>query len=182
MKDARWLALPLLPPLAWTFLKIGLVFFGGGYVVIPVMHHELVQNLHWLSERQFIDGTAISQLTPGPIAVLATFAGYKMLGVVGALIATAAMFLPGSLLMIFLSRGYEALTRRNAAKKALNSLTPVIAGLLIASAWQIGRTAIANWYGVAAFVIALIALLRFKVSPALLVIAAALVGMLFHPG
>ena len=66
----------LLPPLIVVFivfLKIGFVFFGGGYVAIPVIYRELVTNLHLLTEQQFIDGTAISQLTPGPIAIIATF-------------------------------------------------------------------------------------------------------------
>jgi hypothetical protein len=61
-----------------TFLKTGLVFFGGGFVLIPVLHHRLVTELGWLSPREFLDGVAISNLTPGPIAVLATFAGYHV--------------------------------------------------------------------------------------------------------
>jgi len=180
MKDVKWLSALLLPKLAWTFLKIGIVFFGGGFVVIPVMHRELVQNMHLLTNRQFIDGTAISQLTPGPVAVLATFAGYKASGVVGALVATTAIFLPGSLLMIFLSKSYAILRELGAARKVLNTLIPVVVGLLLASAWSIGRTAIADWYGIAVFLAALIALVRFKLNPALLIIVTAMLGLLFH--
>ena len=176
MKVLRWLFAPSLLMLAWVFLKIGLVFFGGGFVVIPVMHHELVTNLHWLTDRQFVDGTAISQLTPGPIAVLATFAGYQVAGVPGALVGTAAIFLPGSVLMVFLSRSYEALKNHAAARKILNTLIPVIVGLLVAAALQIGRTTVSGWADIAVMAVALVALVRFKVSPALLIIAAALLG------
>jgi chromate transporter len=81
-------ALPILSPisnLAATFLKIGAVFFGGGFVLVPVLHHRLVTELGWLSPKEFLDGVAISNLTPGPIAVLATFAGYHVAGFAGAL-------------------------------------------------------------------------------------------------
>ncbi len=90
--------------LFFVFLKIGLIFFGGGYAVIAIMQRELVSNYHFLTNREFIDGVAISQFTPGPVAVLSTFVGYKVYGIIGALIATFAMFLPGATLMIFISK------------------------------------------------------------------------------
>jgi len=145
-----------------------------------VMHRELVTNMHLLTDRQFVDGTAISQLTPGPVAVLATFAGYKVSGILGALVATIAIFLPGSLLMIFLSKSYAILRELDAARKVLNTLIPVVVGLLLASAWTIGRTAVTDWYGVVVFLVALIALVRFKVNPALLIIAFAVLGLLLQ--
>ena len=177
MKALSWLALPLLPALAWVFLKIGLVFFGGGFVAIPLTHRELVQNLHWLTEAQFVDGLAISQLTPGPVAVLATFAGYVVAGVPGALVATAAIFLPGSVLMVFLSRSYELLRERDLARQILNTLIPVIVGLLVAASLQIAQTTVADWVDLAVLLVALVALIRFKVNPAFLVIGGALLAL-----
>lgn len=177
MKMLKWLLASPLIKLAWVFFKIGLVFFGGGFVVIPVIQRELVQNLHWLTQRQFVDGTAISQLTPGPIAVLATFAGYQIAGVAGALVGTVAMFLPGSALMVLLSRSYEIIRNLETARTVLNTLIPVVVGLLIAAALQIGRTTVTGWLDVAVLAVALIALIRFRVSPALLIIAAALLGL-----
>jgi len=174
-----FLALPLLK-LGWAFLKIGVVFFGGGYVLIPVIHREFVENLHWLSNREFLDGAAISQLTPGPIAVLATFTGYKVCGISGALIATVAAFLPGCLLMIFFSKSYSWLKEEESARKVLNTLIPAIAGLLIASAWMLGGKALANVGGAAMFVIALIAFILFKVNPIFLIAAGAVIGMAFR--
>jgi chromate transporter len=180
MKDLKWLSSLMIPKLAWIFLKIGIVFFGGGFVVIPVIHRELVQNLHLLTERQFVDGTAISQLTPGPVAILATFAGYKISGVAGALVATIAMFLPGSVLMVFLSRSYAVLKDMDTVRNAFNTLIPVVVGLLLASTWTIGRTAMTSWYSVLIFLAALILLIWYKINPALLIIAAAISGLLFH--
>ena len=101
-----WLLFPSIFVLFWIFFKIGLVFFGGGYVVFPVIHRELVTNLHLLTEQEFIDGIAISQITPGPIAIIATFAGFIIANTWGALVGTFAMFLPGSALMFFISKNY----------------------------------------------------------------------------
>jgi chromate transporter len=178
MRLLKWLFAPSLLSLTWVFFKIGLVFFGGGFVVIPVMHHELVTNLHWLTNRQFIDGTAISQLTPGPVAVLATFAGYQVAGVAGALVGTAAIFLPGSVLMVLLSRSYEYVRNHEGARHILDTLIPVIVGLLISAALQIGRTTMTGWTDFAIFAVALTLLVRYKLNPALLIIAAALLGLL----
>jgi len=80
-----------LATLGWTFLKVGCVFFGGGFVLVPILHQRMVEQLHWLTGQEFLDGVAISNLTPGPIAVLATFTGYHLHGVVGALLATSAL-------------------------------------------------------------------------------------------
>ena len=74
--------------LCGVFLKIGVIFFGGGYVLIPLLHRIMVDQLHWLSLKEFLDGVALSQLTPGPLAMLATFTGYKAAGFAGALAAT----------------------------------------------------------------------------------------------
>ena len=178
---SKLLLAPSLLALGWVFLKIGLVFFGGGFVVLPVIHHELVQNLHWLTEREFIDGTAISQLTPGPIAVLATFAGFRVGGVAGALVATVMIFLPGNLLMLALSHSYESLTKMDAGRQVLDTLVPVVVGLLFAAAWQIGKGTMHGWLSVAVLGVSLVALVRFKVNPALLIVGAALLGIAYHP-
>jgi chromate transporter len=96
-----WLLFPSLFVIFWIFFKIGLVFFGGGYVVLPVIHRELVTNLHLLTEQEFIDGTAISQLTPGPVAIIATFAGFIIANVWGALVGTFAMFFTRKCIDVF---------------------------------------------------------------------------------
>jgi len=85
-----------------TFFKIGLVFFGGGFVLVPVLHNRLVTQLGWLKPQEFLDGVAISNLTPGPIAVLATFAGFTW-PAQPRLAATVALFAPGIMLMLAIS-------------------------------------------------------------------------------
>lgn len=175
-----WLLFPSMFVLFWVFFKIGLVFFGGGYVVLPVIHRELVTNLHLLTEREFIDGTAISQLTPGPIAIIATFAGFIIANVWGALVGTFAMFLPGSTLMFFISKNYDKIKNSAFAIKVLNTVIPVIVGLLIVTSWQIAQTTIDNKPDLIILFISFILLVRFKINPAILIISIMFLGMLFN--
>ena len=161
-----------------VFLKIGFVFFGGGYVAIPVIYRELVINLHLLTEQQFIDGTAISQLTPGPIAIIATFAGYCIAGVWGALVGTFAMFLPGSALMFLISKNYEKIRNSATATKILNKAIPAIVGLLIATSLHLGKNVITNKLNFIAFILSAILLIRFKINPVILIVIFAIVGII----
>lgn len=177
MRRLEWLlALPAIK-IGWMFLKIGLVFFGGGYVLIPLIHRELVVNAHLISQQEFVDGAAISQLTPGPLAVMATFAGYKIGGVIGALVGTIAVFTPGTVLMLFLSHSYGKFGKQESVKRVLNTLIPAIAGLLIAAAWMLGSESIRHLPGLVIFAASLFALIRFRTSPVILIGAAAIIGV-----
>jgi chromate transporter len=143
--------------LAITFFKIGLVFFGGGFALIPILHHQLVADLGWLTQREFVDGVAISQLTPGPIAVLATFAGYHVDGVIGALVATIALFAPSFVLMLIISHFYQRLRHLPAVRDFLAGITPAVVGLIIAAAVALAPGAL-SWQHPASIALALAAL------------------------
>ena len=139
--------LSLLGSTAMTFLKMGMVFFGGGFVLVPVLHHRLVTELGWLSPREFLDGVAISNLTPGPIAVLATFAGFRVAGVAGALVATAALLAPAMGLMWLLSAQYERYRGEPRVQRFLAGVNPAVTGLIVSAAVLLGGSAIASWRG-----------------------------------
>lgn len=169
--------------LAWTFFQVGLMFFGGGFVLIPILHQHLVLDLGWLSDREFLDGTAISQLTPGPIAVLATFAGYKLGGPLGAVVATAALFLPATVLMAWISRYYRKLEGVAVVQQFLAGISAAVTGMIVAAALLLGlgnpqlRHPLPIVLGVASWI-----LLSFlKWPPALILLAGALLGWLM-PG
>jgi len=84
-----------------TFLKVGLVMFGGGHVMIPILRYEVVERYRWLSEGEFLDLVAIAESTPGPVAVsAATYVGYRVVGVVGSVVATVAVVLPAFLTIL----------------------------------------------------------------------------------
>jgi chromate transporter len=150
----------------FTFLKMGLVFFGGGFVLIPVLHDRLVTQLHWLTSREFLDGVAISNLTPGPIAVLATFAGYGVAGVSGALTATAALFAPAIVLMMVISQQYARFRKDRHVQRFLSGLNPAVAGLIVAAALLLFRGAIVSWHGYLLFALSLFLLIRLRWHPA----------------
>lgn len=178
LPTASTLAAMGLLTLAVVFFKVGLVFFGGGFVLIPVLHQQLVTQLGWLTAREFIDGVAISQLTPGPMAVLATFAGYRVAGVSGALVATVALFLPATLLMWGISHFYERLRHVTAVKDFLAGVNPAVVGLILAAAIALAPTSLHGErpLSLALAAIALLLLARFKWHPASVLAMGALVG------
>ena len=116
-----------------TFLKIGCVFFGGGFVLVPLMQRYMVDQLGWLNMRQFSDGVAMSQITPGPIAILSTFSGYKMAGVSGGLLATICLYIPSIVLMLFISHYYKRLHKLTSAQDFLSGVVPAVVGLVVAA-------------------------------------------------
>ena len=170
--------LSTLGTLSIMFVKIGCVFFGGGFVLIPVLHHHLVTDLGWLTTRQFIDGVAISNLTPGPVAVLATFAGYHVAGIWGALAATAALFLPGFALMFVISRGYERFRNDARASRFLSGINPAVVGLLLGAAILLARSDLASWRGWAAAALSLLLVARYRWHPAPVLAMGAAAGYL----
>jgi len=163
---------------AATFLKIGFVFFGGGVVLVPVLHQHLVTDLHWLTSREFLDGVAISNLTPGPIAVLATFAGYRVASVGGALAATVALFAPGVALMLMISHQYARLRDDHRAKRFLNGINPAVTGLIFAAAVLLGPAGLASWRGLLLSGVSFLLLTRFRWHPAFVLGIGAATGYL----
>jgi len=159
-----------------TFFKIGLVFFGGGFVLLPVLHNRLVTQLGWLKPQEFLDGVAISNLTPGPIAVLATFAGFHMAGTIGALAATAALFAPGIVLMLAISRQYGRLRDDQRAQRFLAGVNPAVAGLILSAALVLGRSALVSWQGFALFALSFCLLAGLRWHPAFVLAIGAAAG------
>jgi chromate transporter len=166
--------------ISWIFLKIGLVFVGGGYVLIPLLHRIMVDQLHWLTLQEFLDGLALSQLTPGPLAMLATFNGYRAAGFAGALVATVFIFLPCTLLMLVITSRYEKMRNLGLVKQTLDGLLPAVVGLVAAAAWNLGKTSIASPRDLV-LLVAGFSLLQFtRVSPMVVILGAGGIGLLFH--
>ncbi len=168
---------PSLSGLAWTFLKVGFLFFGGGFVLVPILHQKLVVTFGWLSAKEFLDGVAISNLTPGPIAVLATFAGFRVHGVLGALVATLALFLPALVLMSLLSHFYSRLKDLHHAQNLLAGLTPAVVGMVIGAAVILAPGVLHGLSGFTLSTLALVLLLRFRWHPAFVLGMGALAGL-----
>ena len=117
-----------------VFSNISLTLFGGGYVFIPVLDKIIVNEIGWLNSQQFIDCIAMGQITPGPILISATFVGYKMNGITGALLATFSIFAPSSVIIIFISRFFLYFKNNMFAKKIIQGIKKGIVGLILYSA------------------------------------------------
>lgn len=124
--------------LFWAFFKISLFSIGGGYNMVPLMQHE-VETRGWLPSGRFMDMLAISEATPGPIAVnLATFAGYQVAGVPGSIAATVGVCLPGAALLLALGLMASHLRETPAFRAAMRGLMPALVGLLAATVIRLG--------------------------------------------
>ena len=159
-----------------TFFTIGLVFFGGAFVLLPVLHQTLVLKLGWLTPQEFIDGVAISNLTPGPISVLATFAGYRLRGIAGALVATGALYFPAVTVMLILCHEYERLKDRKETRAFLAGVIPAVAGLIVSTAILLASGTLHSWRAFAFAALALLILIRWKVHPAFVLAVGAAAG------
>ncbi len=159
-----------------SFLKIGSVVFGSGYVLLAFLQTEFVERLHWLTEKQLIDAVAVGQFTPGPVFTTATFIGYVVAGWAGAAVATVGIFLPGFVLVAVSGRLIPRLRRSAVAAAALDGVVAGSLALMAVVTWQLGKASIVDWTTLIVFGVSLIALLRLQVNSAWLIAAAAVVG------
>jgi chromate transporter len=161
-----------------SFLKIGSVVFGSGYVLLAFLQTEFVGRLHWLTDKQLLDAVAVGQFTPGPLFTTATFIGYLVAGGRGALVATVGVFLPGFVLVAVSGPLIPRLRRSPVASAALDGVVAGSLALMAVVAMQLAKASIADWKTLAVFGVSLIALLRFGVNSAWVVGSAAILGWL----
>jgi chromate transporter len=170
-------AIPIgLDRLFLSFLKVGAVVFGSGYVLLAFLQTEFVEHLHWLTNKQLIDAVAVGQFTPGPLFTTATFIGYVVAGWRGAAVATAGIFLPGFVLVSVSGPLIPRLRRSSVAAAALDGVVAGSLALMAVVALQLGKASIVDRMTLIVFAASLIALLRFRVNSAWVVAAAAVVG------
>lgn len=161
-----------------TFSGMSLTLFGGGYVIIPIIQETIVSELSWLSFDEFNTAIAVSQITPGPILISATFIGYKVASWPGAVFATIGIFLPSGLLMILCSHYLDLLKSSKTLTAVFKGLRPAIVGLVFSGALTIGIGMKESWLLVFAFVVTLFLALRFKLSAILLILVSVGVGLI----
>ncbi len=160
------------------FLKIGAVLYGSGYVLLAFLQQELVDRLHWLTSQQLLDAVAIGQVTPGPVFTTATFVGYLLAGHAGAIAATIGIFLPAFMLVAVVRPWVTKLRRSRLLSGFLDGVNVASLGLMAVVTWQLGRTAIVDWLSTSVAIASCIAVFRYKINSAWLVIAGGLIGML----
>lgn len=166
-----------LPQLFWIFLKIGSVLYGSGYVLLAFLRADLVVRLGWLTEQQLIDAVAIGQVTPGPVFTTATFIGYVLGGLPGAVLATVGIFLPSFIFVAISNPIIPRLRHSPWAGGMLDGVNAAALGLMAAVTWQLGRAAIIDPLTIALALISAVLLLRFKVNSTWLIAGGALAGL-----
>ncbi len=159
------------------FLKLGVIVFGSGYVLLAFLRADLVGHLHWLTQRQVLDAVAAGQVTPGPVFTTATFVGYLIGGVPFALVATLGIFAPSFVMVAVLEPFVGRVRRSPWWGPALDGVTVAALGLMAAVTVDLGRTAVHDALTAALFVATLGALVRWRPNGAWLVAAGAAVGI-----
>lgn len=189
----------ILVELFYTFLKIGLFSFGGGYGMLSVIQGEVVARHGWLTSAEFTDIVAISQMTPGPIGInSATYVGYTTvlnstgsaeLAVLGSIVASVAVMLPSVVLMLILSYCLLKYGKHRFVEVLFKSLRPVVVGLIASAALLLMTeenfgspfaTPLQFWVSVVLFIAAFVAMKFFKVSPILILVLAGIFGGVFY--
>lgn len=169
-----------------SYLKIGFFGFGGGYAMLSLIHSEVVVRNGWLTNGEFSDIVAISQMTPGPIAInSATYIGYEVAGVLGSVVATVAVCLPALTIMMLITRFFLRLRDNRYVKGVVMGMRPVVVGMIASAALLLifphsaeGRSFIDGWSWVI-FIGVLIASVK-KANPILLIVLSAVVGVLIY--
>lgn len=172
--------------LLYSYLKIGFFGFGGGYAMLSLIQNEVVVQNQWMTNAEFTDIVAISQMTPGPIAInSATYIGYTVAGFWGSVVATTAVCLPALTLMILITRFFLQLRDNRYVKGAIAGMKPVVVGMIGAAALLLmfpksadGASFIDGWSW-ALFAVAMVASLK-KVNPILLIVLGAMAGVAIY--
>ncbi|HHY97665.1 MAG TPA: chromate transporter [Firmicutes bacterium] len=164
-----------------SFFKIGLFSFGGGYAMIPLIQREIVTLHKWLNMEQFLDILAISQITPGPIAInSATFVGYKVGGILGSVLATFGVVLPAVIVILILTYFFLKYKNLEPVKAMFRGIRPAVVSLILAATVMIVPSSISDISGVAIAILTFLFIRRFKLDPILALVIAAVAGILIY--
>jgi len=161
-----------------TFLKIGATLYGSGYVLLAFLHDDFVSRLRWLTDQQLLDAVAVGQFTPGPVFTTATFIGYLVGGVPGAIVATVGIFLPSFVFVAIVYPLVPRLRKSPWTSAFLDGANAVAVGLMAAVVWQLGTSSIVDVLTLALLVIAAVLLIRFRLNSVWLVLGGGGVGLL----
>ena len=189
-----WSPLPLVAPLAPAtasaqstgltdlglfFFKVGAFIFGGGLTMIAFIQEQVVHQLHWLTQQEFIDGLALGQFTPGPVLMVAAYVGYKVAGLGGAVLAATAIFLPSFILMLSILPMFERVRTLVWTKAAMRGVGPAVIGVLAVSLLRMAPHALPDPLAIVMLMGTLVALLTWRIGALKLMLAGAGLGVLW---
>ncbi len=166
--------------LGLTFGTMSVTLFGGGYVFIPAIEKVVVGTHHWVSSKEFADGIAMGQITPGPVAITASFVGYKLRGVWGAIVSAITIFFPPALLMLVAQQFIDRIKNRPEVEAVFKVVRPAVIGMILASVWVIGKSAPQDWQSLVIFATILILSIWKNFDSIILIPIAGVMGLLLH--
>jgi chromate transporter len=179
LAQATTLAYPAgLTEIGAFFFKVGALTFGGGLTMIALIQEQVVDQLHWLTHQEFIDGLALGQFTPGPVLMVAAYVGYKVAGLGGAAVAAAASFLPSFILMLSILPVFERVRTLVWTKAAMRGVGPAVIGVMAVFLVRMAPHALPDPLAVAMLIGTFIALLAWRIGALKLMLAGSVVGML----
>jgi chromate transporter len=177
---AGGVAAPGLLPVLVVFLKLGVVVWGSGYVLLAFFKSDLVDRLHWVTNAQLLDAVTAGQVTPGPVFASATFLGYLIQGWSGAAVATAAIFVPSFLMAGLVGALAGRIRKSPLAGAFLDGVNAAAVALMASVALALGRAALFDGWTWTLGLVSVALLARFKVNATWLIVGGAALGILLH--
>lgn len=167
--------------LFFVFMKIGSVAFGGGYAMLPILQKEFVEKRHWVNDQELVDYFAVGQCTPGVIAVnVSTFIGHKRKGVIGGIVATLGFVVIPIILLLVIAAFLNHFSEYSLVKNAFAGIRVVVCILILNAIERLWKKSIVNKKALVLFGIIFLLTIFTSISPAILVICAAIVGMIIY--
>lgn len=164
--------------LFWEFFKIGLFAVGGGLVTVPFLF-DLAEKYSWFTSIELADMIAISQSTPGPVGInMATFAGYKTAGIMGAALATFAEVLPSMIVVYFIAKILSKWHENIYVNRVLEAIRPAVLALILFAGWDIAKITIIDYKTAIVLFVLLIAMRLYKTSAIFYIIISAIMGVI----
>ena len=167
---------PVLLDILWFFTKAGAFVFGSGLAIVPFLYGGVVQEHHWLNDKQFLDAVAVAMITPGPVVITVAFIGYLVAGLGGAVAAGIGVFLPVYFFVVIPYPWFDKWSANPQVKAFVKGVTAAAAGAIAGACFVLGKRAIFDLPTVALAVAALVFLWRFKIPEPLLIVGAGLIG------
>ncbi len=169
----------LLLSVLWTFFKIGLFAYGGGYAAVALIISEVINTRHWITSTDFLQILTLAEITPGPIAInTATFVGYQIAGLPGSVVATLSIILPSLILVTTAFHFYRRIENLAQIKSIMSALRPAVLAVLISAVISLVKPALTSAGPIIIFAAILPAYLRFKLHPLFLILLAGLAGLI----
>lgn len=164
----------------WTLFYVNLFTIGGGYVMLPILHTEIVENYHWLTNQEFVQSIAMGQLTPGPLTIMNVFIGYKVFGFLGAVGALISSYLPSMIVATIVSRYYLQFKNSWIVNSSFKGIRPAVIGLLGAVAITLAGESIID-LSTAAIAVGTFLIIAFtKSDPTFVILGAGALGALLY--